>query len=312
MPEQVIWNPAALYGLQWTVGAQRVVQYVNASGRTLYTGDAVVLAQASTAIKGAMVPGGSAVVTLSNTSGGTPQMFVPGVAWTGGANDPTVVGVVGVRDASTIDNLPGGSIGTIGGSTIANNGTLTPVTTTTGIAELGVFPVGATVPVIVEGPARVNCSGQTVTQNQLLATTGGATQGNNTVGATGTVGNIIGIALEASTYSAAGAQTADADANVAQLTITAGTSAASATTLTTLTDPRSAANDVPSGLTTTGIFPTSGAVQFSDTGVIKIRKYTALGASGFTVSATTIATGVVSGTTVTMAVATVRALIKLA
>ena len=322
MPELQIYNPQALYGLQWAPNSQRVVHYVNCSNRTMYTGDLVVLAQQANAVLGSFAgPGTPAVVALNNVSGTSTVILVPGCSHSVSSSNAMVLGVVGTRDASTIDIIPGGSIGTIGGSTVNTAGTISPNTTTTGCPEFTAYPIGSVVPVIVEGPARITSAGVTgagaIAAAGLITTLVGATYGNvggQSVTTAGTLGNTVGVGLEASTYSAANLQTGAADNNITGIQVVAGTTAQSATTVVTQTDPRSAANDIPSGLPTTGSFPVTGVIQTNQSGTIIYISYTGIGSTGFTVSATAVsaAGGIVSGTIIRLVSQTVRCIVKLA
>jgi|SRR5215471_2806326 len=137
-------------------------------------------------------PAGQVVVDCVNGSGGT---LVEGdvvvctdvngvsVTTTTSANDTSVVGVVG-SGAQTAPALGvTGGAGAIGSFLAAASNTAT-------------FASGATMPVVVAGPARVNIGANTVAAKAVLTTFTSAKQAQTVAAAVGQIGAVIGQALE--------------------------------------------------------------------------------------------------------------------
>jgi hypothetical protein len=314
MVSKQISNPQGLYGLSWDENGRAIARYVNASGRTMYTGDAVCLTQGGNSLVQSISLQGQAAATpttvLANTAAGA-AVLVPFCSYTLINKDPTCVGIVGTYDDGYVDSMPGGFIGQVP-TNVSAVGALA-VGTITGPAELAAFPPGAIVPVIVFGPTRANVSNQTTAVGSLLCTAAGATYGSGVLAATpATLGNGVAVALEVNSHAGTGYQSGSGAESVTSTTIAAYTTAASGTTLFV-----NVAGTSAGGLAAAPYqFPTTGMLQFNDTGTLRIAGYTgitsgAIGTTGFSgISATAIQTGVVLGTTISLVIETIRVLVK--
>ena len=161
MPTKDISNPQGLYGQAADFGGQLVIHVNNGAAAARKVGDLVILAAPASAF------------------------WTPSVATTTTAAVMNVLGVVGEPNEGFIDQ---GYIGTA--PTYA---------TTTGSSGTS-YAVGAEMPVIIFGPARINIGSNTVASLDHLFsfTTAGQAQSETTATLAHT-GSYIGIALEAQT-----------------------------------------------------------------------------------------------------------------
>jgi hypothetical protein len=124
-------------------------------------------------------PASQIVAIVVNNSGGTliegdvvVCTDVAGIAvtTTTSGNSVNVVGVVG----------PAGAIGTGAGAT----------------ASIALYAAGATMPVIMQGPGRVNIGANTVAAGSVLTTFTTVKQAQTIAAAVGQIGAVIGVSLE--------------------------------------------------------------------------------------------------------------------
>jgi hypothetical protein len=137
-------------------------------------------------------PAGQIIIEVVNNSGGT---LVEGdvvvcvdvngvlVTTTTSGNDTSVVGVVGAGAQTAPALGAAGGPGAIGSSLAAASNT-------------GTYAIGANMPVVVEGPARVNIGANTVAAKAVLTSFTSAKQAQTVAAAVGQIGAVIGMALE--------------------------------------------------------------------------------------------------------------------